>query len=64
MNMNNVMRKQTPDARELDMRQLDAVSGGMLPAVMQNVINKIACEVRGGDYYQGSGGSTCAGPQG
>jgi hypothetical protein len=52
------------ELRELDIAEIDAVSGGALPAVIQNIVNKIACEAHGGDYYSTGVGSVCAGPQG
>jgi hypothetical protein len=64
MSMNETMTQPTSDARELDMADLEAVNGGVLPAVIQNIIARISCEAQGGDYYSNGTASTCAGPQG
>jgi hypothetical protein len=50
------------EVREINIAELDTVSGGALPAVITNIINKISCEVHGGDYYSDGIASTCAGP--
>jgi hypothetical protein len=50
------------ELRELDIAEIDTVSGGRLPAVVQGIIDKIACEVHGGDYTPITGGSVCSGP--
>jgi hypothetical protein len=50
------------ELRELDIAEIDTVSGGRLPEVVAGIIAKIACEVHGGDYIPLSGGgSVCAG---
>jgi hypothetical protein len=45
-----------------DVRELETVSGGRLAAVVVNIINKIAWEVRGGDYSSTGISASCAGP--
>jgi hypothetical protein len=60
--MSNLMTQgKSNEPRELNMADLDAVNGGMLPAVIQNIINKIACEVHGGDYFSNGTSSVCSG---
>ena len=49
------------ELRELDIAEIDAVGGGRLPAVVQEIINKVGCEVHGGDYISGPVSSVCVG---
>ncbi len=50
------------EIRELDFAETDGVSGGRLPAVVQNIIDMVACVVHGGDWSSNGVSSVCSGP--
>ncbi len=52
------------DVRELDMAELDAVSGGALAAPLQKIVDMVNCVTHGGDWSDTGTSTMCAGPQG
>ena len=49
------------NVRELDTAELEAVSGGRLPAQLQNIVNEVACVTHGGDWFNNGTATVCAG---
>jgi hypothetical protein len=51
------------ELRELDIAEIDAVSGGMtVGGWIQNTINMVHCVLSGGDWSDDGVSTVCAGP--
>jgi hypothetical protein len=54
----------TSDVNELDMADLEAVSGGALAAPLQKIVDMVGCVTHGGDWSDDGVSTLCSGPQG